>query len=247
MLILSLITFLNLPVYAEEPQVQTLKTLQQNQSEYERRWNMKPVPTRRARFLRFLGEDLSDPTWTPLYIHRFLTKGESTEIRIALLDLIVRSGGKWKNTMQKQFSLEENAEVRGAIIDRTKRLSSPDARQLIQLGTKDTSAIVRRAAMRAIGNHFDLPFSKELVAALQDSDLDVRRFAIRSIGWRKEITAQSELIKVLSDKNATLRFRALYALHKINAPIAVQQVRTLALDQDPDKKISRFAKKIAPK
>ena len=76
-----LFAFLSAPLFADESlSIQIEKLQQQSPAEYERRSELQPRATR-AGHLRFVGSDLKDPIWAPLYLDRYLNGEESTEIR----------------------------------------------------------------------------------------------------------------------------------------------------------------------
>ena len=61
-----------------------LETIKENEPEqYKLLWEQAPYPNRAGQ-LRFVGQALVDPYWTPLYINRYLHKEESTQVRQAL-------------------------------------------------------------------------------------------------------------------------------------------------------------------
>ena len=222
------------------------KAISLPKAEKEERWNMAPRVTR-AGFFRFLGEDLEDPTWTEFYIKRFSEKGEPLPIRLALLDLILRSGGDWSSSMYKYLGIEEEPSIRAAIIDMTKRLEAEEAIAFIDIAITDDSPEVRSAAMRALGNHMDIDRSVELIAALGDPSDQVRLMAIRTIGWTKDRNAIPALTAFLGDKNGMIRLKSLYALDKVDPNEAKLQATNFKLDIDQSSQVRRLSKRILSK
>jgi HEAT repeat protein len=223
-----------------------VKAITRSSAEQDARWNMVPKVTR-AGFYRFLGSDLESPQWTDFYIKRFIEKEEPQPVKLALLDLILRSGGDWSTSMYNHIQKETDPAVRALIIDMTKRLTAEEAIPFIDFATSDESDRVRAAAMRALGNHLSINRSAVLIEALTDPSVDVRLMAIRTLGWSKDTNAIPGLVTLLAEKNNTIRLKSLYALNKIDQEVAKKHVEQLRLVSDFNPQISRLAKKIQSK
>lgn len=212
----------------------------------QERWDLAPSVTRAGSY-RFLGSGLADPKWTPFYLKRFAEKQDSPAVKVALLDLILRSGGEWSEAIYQHLLNESDSTIRAFIIDMTKRLDSATAKAFIDFAVEDESPAVRAAAMRAIGNHLELDRSAVVVEALTDSSNEVKLMAIRTAGWSRNVDAMPNLIALLTDADNTIRLKSLYALQKINLEEAKSQIGKLGLQRDSNSSVQRLATKILSK
>ena len=103
--------------------------------EYQR-WRMQPIPTR-AGFLRFVGSEVVSSEWTPFYLQRFFQADDPHAVKLALLDLIARSGGNWQPTLFAHFHDESNPEIRREIVEMTRQLDIDQKYDLIQIAATD--------------------------------------------------------------------------------------------------------------
>jgi len=206
-----------------------------------KRWHMSPVPTR-AGFLRFVGTDKASPEWTPFYILRFLEADEPLPVRLALLNLIERSGGDWQEELYLHFRSESNPEIRRGIIEMTRRLNISEKEHMIRLASSDSASIVRAEAMRAIGRCPNTDFTHEIEMGLKDSDAEVIQFAARSAGWNKMKPLTSNLADLLEHDDSNVRYQALNALKRIN-PEEASRIAPLHI-HDQDSRVRRISRKL---
>ena|GEM_PF-3700318 len=213
-------------------QLESLKT--QEPQEYLRRSALMPRPTR-AGHLWFVGSELSDPAWAPLYIDRYLNQEEPTNVRRALLYLIYRSLNHIPEEMVALFA-DEPAILRADIIEHI-----PYDRNLTETATRDESSLVRAALARKAGSDLQLP-EETVLLLLQDKDTMVQMDAARA-AYRRNCTTAIPLLKpLISQKtNGTLALRALYALSKLDMQLAIRTVKKHQLTQSPHRHLAIFS------
>jgi len=229
-----LFTLLSVPLFADESLSAQIEKLQlQSPVEYERRAELQPRATR-AGHLRFVGSELTDPTWAPLYLERYLNGDENTEVRRALLHLVYRSLEQIPTDVENQYT-EEPAILRADI------LANSDNSLLTEQGLKDPSPLVRAALARKAGISEEIS-TAVIVHLLQDQDDTVKMDAARA-SYRRDCMDAIPLLIPLSvqQENGTLALRSLYALSKINTEQAVAIVKKHQLAQSSHHNLAIFA------
>ena len=185
---ISLFTLLGFSIANATPDLTYLE--EQNPQEYARISSLEPIPTR-AGHLRFVGSDLVDAKWAPLYLERYTNGTESTDVRNALLDLLYRTLGTLPEEAISSYD-EEPAQIRASIIEMTDfGVIIPEKVQ------KDPSALVRAAFVRQVAKspqasqHF-------IIYALQDEDPKVLADAARA-AHQKECRLAHERVRIRAE------------------------------------------------
>ncbi|MEC7987765.1 MAG: HEAT repeat domain-containing protein [Myxococcota bacterium] len=205
--------------------------------QYERRWNLSPYPNRIGQ-LHFVGSDLISPDWIPLYLERYHQKGESTDVRRALLYLMHRCDPNLHPSILRSYE-SESVELRATIVELT--LPNRFDASLFNLSSRDSSESVQRELLLAISSNPDLPI-KPIRNALQSKDVDVLQAAIRAIHWREAVELIPDLIEQLNHPSTFIQLKALYALSKLDRAEAKRQVKRRRFDQSTDHHVSHLAK-----
>ena len=207
-------------------------------------WTTQPGITR-AGTPRFTDPTLYNPALTPVILERLSSGGENDYVRLALVELLPRTGGEWDGALVELYTTEPSADVRSVMVEVTRRADPEDARALLRQATADSSALVRAAVMRTIPYVDDgAGMSSPLLAGLTDESPEVRSFAARSAGWTGLDDAWDELVVLLSDVEPDIRLHALRALERLDAEAAagLDALDTLEIDIDP--RVSRAARQI---
>lgn len=210
----------------------------------EHAWTTQPGITR-AGTPRFTDPTLYNPALTPVILERLISGGEHDYVRLALVELLPRTGGEWDGALVDLYATESSADVRSVMVEVTRRADPSDARALLLAAAVDDSAMVRAAVMRTIPYVEDGEgMSAPILAGLVDSNPEVRSFAARSAGWTGMSAAWDDLVVLLSDAEPEIRLHALRALERID-PVATAKLTALdTLEIDIDAKVSRAARQI---
>jgi HEAT repeat protein len=207
-------------------------------------WTTQPGMTR-AGIPRFTDPTLYNPALTPVILERLSSGGEHDYVRLALVELLPRTGGDWDGALVDLYTTEQSADVRSVMVEVTRRAAPEDARSLLRQATDDTSALVRAAVMRTIPYVDDgAGMSAPLLAGLSDTNPEVRGFAARSAGWTGLAAAWDDLVVLLGDVEPDNRLKALRALERLDADATAKldALDTLEIDLDP--RVSRAAQQI---
>ena len=200
---------------------------------YEERLQLQPRATR-AGHLRFVGSDLADPEWTPLYVHRYLHKNESTQVRRALLDLIYRSEGALPQEINDTFS-EAPALLQVSMVDMNPYL--PAIAEQINLSSAPQ---VQAALLRQLAKDQQTPTSF-VYEALTSSDPVILRDACR-VAYMRKLTDTLPLLGALFTHNDPhVLLNALYAISKIDQEQARRIVRKYNLTEHSFKNLAYFS------
>ena len=210
----------------------------------EHAWTTQPGTTR-AGTPRFTDPTLYNPALTPVLLERLASGGEHDYVRLALVEVLPRTGGEWDGALVDLYASETSADVRSVMVEVTRRADPEDARALLSQAAGDQSPLVRAAVMRTIPYVEDgVGLSAPLLAGLTDADSEVRSFAARSAGWTGLDAAWDDLVVLLSDAEPEIRLHALRALERLDVG-AVQQLPALqTLEIDIDSRVSRAALQI---
>ncbi|MCA9711667.1 MAG: HEAT repeat domain-containing protein [Myxococcales bacterium] len=205
-----------------------------------------PARTTRAGLLRLTGPLIRDPDSAPILLHRLLSRGESAEVRAAIVEALPRTTGDYSAALADLMALETEPQVRELIAFSLHRAQAPHAIDGLAMGLADVNAGVRAEALRSLGRRPDgSALAKEIAAALTDADERVAVEAARTLGNLQVATAKEALVAQLSASSAELRRHSLRALSRIDAEYtrALPQLQSLRSDADP--KVARVAETIA--
>jgi HEAT repeat protein len=191
-----------------------------------------------------------DPSWsTPeaagAIIVR-LAQGEDTpDERVALLDALSRTGSEWTPAVVGLLSHETHPAVRRMMVELMRDAPVDTARSIVKVALQDASPEVRAAALRVVGFHKSgQDFAALAVPGLRDADPAVRAEAARSIGYAGYTDGFSAIRDLLTDDDASVRFRALRSLEKLDMPQTRQLTELGKLAVDSDLKVAREAQKL---
>lgn len=207
---------------------------------------MTVAPKRtRSGYWRLVGPELEDPSVTPVLLHRYLTGGESPEVRAAIVAALVQLEGSYAKLLGELLGNEPDALVRVGMVSTLRRVPGPDALATLELALVDADPQVRVAAATVAGRH---PEGASLAAPLIDALDDVPAVALaasRSLGYLRVASASGALTELLASPDPDLRLASLQAIDRIDPSYAegLSQLATLVGDADP--KVARAAQRIA--
>lgn len=228
-------TFSN--VYAQSPETKALES--QFPQEYQHRNTISPIATR-AGHLRFVGSELADPMWAPLYIERYLSKKESPAVRRALLDLIFRSQQALPQEIIDTYAQEPDI-LRAEIVDLIP-FGSIRTEDLLQ----DESALVRASLLRKVAKT-PTASTEIILRGLQDTDPHVLADAARAAHQRECTEAITLLSQLITHQDGTVALRSLYALSKLDAERAKDLVQKHKLYNSNHTNLALFAHNLLAK
>jgi hypothetical protein len=211
---------------------------------FEHVMTVEPKRTRSG-FLRLVGPELEDPNAVPVLLHRYLTAGESTEVKAAVLAALVRTQGDYAKVVGDLLGSEPDALVRVGMVSSLRRVPGSDALAAIEIALADADPQVRVAAANVASRH---PEGATLAAPLIDAldDLpDVQLAASRSLGYLHVQSATAALAGLLASADADVRLSSLQAIDRIDPAYAEGLTQLAALVGDADPKVARAAQKIA--
>jgi HEAT repeat protein len=201
----------------------------------------------RAGRLRFSGELLEQPGAGDILLERLLHGGESTALRVALVEALPIAGGDWSEAVVALLETAPEAELRRAIVSALPRAEASMALQGLRVAFRDADPGVRAEAARAAGWRSDASVvAPELRALLFDPDASTRMLAVRSLGWMRDGKSWQRLVHRLDDPSAEVRVEALHALGRIDPDRAGMLPEVRALVQDADPRVSRAASRMVP-
>ena len=236
MTLFSFVALLSLSSVWASPQDNLHMLKQEHPKQYQYRSTLQPLPTR-AGHLRFVGSDLAEPQWAPLYLSRYLHENERPQVRRALLDLIHRSLGHIPSEIIERFG-EEPESIRANILDMSSFGIIPSAE--VQ---QDVSPLVRAAFIRQVSR--DEEASTEFILrAFEDTDSTVLADAARAAHQRGCMEAIPHLARLLSQYDNTVALRALYALSKLDREYARAMVQKYGITESENQHLALFAQSI---
>ena len=204
----------------------------------------EPRPSRSGAPL-FIDPAWSTPDAAGAIIVRIAQGDDTPAERVALLDALSRTGSAWSPAVAGLLDHETHPAVRRMMVELMRDAPVDTARRIVTVGLQDASPEVRAAALRVIGFHKAGQDLAELaVPGLQDTDPVVRSEAARSIGYAGYTEGFPAIRALLSDDDASVRFRALRSLEKLDMPQTRQLTELPALALDPDLKVAREAQKL---
>ncbi len=210
-----------------------------------------PVRTRGGQ-LRFADERLHDnPAATGELLSR-LDRETSSELRVALVEALPRTGGDWIDEALARLPKETDAAVRKALVAIMPRAEPAAGVRGIVLGLADVAEPVRTEAALAAGSvpaqvAAQAGLTELLGKALGDSSAQPRAAAARSLGILGAVGAFDAIRSLLGDQNGTVRLQALRALGRLDVAKAAALPALRALRDDADPKIARAAAAVIQK
>ncbi|MAA78378.1 MAG: hypothetical protein CL916_03895 [Deltaproteobacteria bacterium] len=229
---ISFITFFTCSIANANPSIELLE--QQYPQEFARLQTLAPLPTR-AGHLRFIGSDITNVQWAPLFLNRYMNATESTEVRRALLDLLYRSLGEIPDEIISSYS-EEPDTIRSGILEMTD-FGTIDP----NLAQKDTSPLVRATFIRQVAKSSQASNSF-ILYALQDNDPMVLADAARAAYQKECSDAIPHLASLVTTDNHVVALRSLYALSKLDLSYARSLIQKHNLTESANKNLALFAK-----
>lgn len=233
--------------YAKLTKVQTIHDaaadLQQRRPElFNTVMSLSPTSSRTGA-LRFSGTDHHDPDASVLFAKRLLDASpEQVELRLALADVIRRTGAPHARLSTTLLAAESSPEVRGTLVHNLATVDPELANEGLLLGARDSVAGVREAAYRAAAHQRSISddLRSALLAGLEEADLSARRTAVRSLGVLQVPEALDGVVDQVSSPDPQLRLLALRAVRRIDASrLSALDLEQLA--QDPDRRVAAEA------
>ncbi len=175
-------------------------------------WQAEPLQTRTGapRFENGLGSHL------PI-LERLVLGGDPTEIRVALVDAVIRTEGSWVPWIAEVAQHDPAPEVRRIAAESLRHGEPGEVRSALMSTLTDPHPGVRAASVRAMGRLTpDASFLTALLAATTDSDDEVAGYAARSLGWHQADEAYDAIAALLFRSSETTRVHALRALERID-------------------------------
>ncbi len=196
--------------------------------------------------LRLADEGLHDNPAAAGELLRRLDRESSTELRIALVEALPRTGGPWVDAIVARLPKEGEPAVRKAMVAILPRAEPAAAVAGILLGLGDADDHVRTEAALVAGSiPADLAAQNGLVEPLAKGLVDTNRYvraaAARSLGILREAGAFDGLVALLDDPAPTVRLQAVRALGRIDGTRAGQLPAVRHLRDDADPKVARAA------
>ena len=195
---------------------------------------------------RFTAETVRDPRATVVFIDRLSRKADAEDVRVALAEALPRTGGFYADAVADLFVDEGSATVRTAYVVTARRAPADQALSILRRAFADASIEVRAEAARsaAASNAIGLNLASQLRMALSDSNATIRVEATRTLGALRIEAAKDELNKALSDPSPDVRLEAMRALDRIAPGSLAGTATVVALQSDPDERVSRLAKQL---
>ena len=209
---------------------------------------LEPVKTR-AGHLRFTAREIADPQAAMIFGYRLAEPGSPQELRLALAEVLHRSGGDWSAVLLGQLDGEQDPAVRAILVSTLAKASEGPALLGIHVGLLDPDPGVRRAAAELAGwapsAGRESSVAGPLQAALLDENAEVRAAASRSLGLLGEVDRFELLVPGLADADAEVRLQALRALERLDSrrAAALPAVASLAAEGS-DPRVKRAATKL---
>jgi hypothetical protein len=207
---------------------------------FQRYQSQQAIPTRGG-VLRFRGAELADARLAPLFLERLLQQPEPA-LRLALLEVLPRTGGDWAQAYLDLMRLEPDPELKAFMVASMRWAEGKYGLEAIRLGLEDDSGLVRGEAARAAGWHAQgASLGAELARACGDVDPYTRAMAARSLGYLRVREGFAALLPLLRDADAGVRLQALHALERLDAEALRARPELDDLAHDPDAGVRRAA------
>jgi len=177
-----------------------------------RMWAAEPMMTRTGA-PRFGGE-VGPGIWV---MERLVFGEDSTEVRVALVDALIRAEGAWVQWITPVVLTDPAPEVRRIAAEILRHTSPEEAKEALLGALHDAEPGVRAASARAIGRLQAGPsLQHALLDAAADPDDEVAGYAARSLGWLRTENAYEAIAALLGRSNDQTRVHALRALERID-------------------------------
>jgi hypothetical protein len=224
----------------------TVKTLAaEDPALHERLLSMEPATTH-AGSIRFTDPAIHDPRATAVLLHRLQTENLDPAMRAALVEALPRTGGDYGEAAVALLGQEKDASVRTALVGTMRRAQPDRAVEGVSLGLSDEDPRVRAEAATMAGWISEgATLEPQLLSALKEQDPQIRAAASRSLGVLEVASAFDAIVPLLADDSAEVRLQALHAIERIDAGQASKLDALRGLQNDPDSRVSRAAKKLA--
>ena len=191
-----------------------------------------------------------EPAWrapeaAPALLVRIAEGDDTAQEKIGLLDALSRNSGDWAEGVLGLAQHESDPMVRRMMIEILRHAPLEVAEAGVQLGLADASIEVRAAAARVVGSHPQgATMGALLLGGLQDASPVVREESARSIGYAGYVPAFDATRSLLTDTDATVRYRALRSLEKLDSDRTAKlpELQRLVVDADP--KVARQAQEL---
>jgi hypothetical protein len=196
--------------------------------------------------LRFADERLHDNPAAAAELLRRLDAEPRTEVRVALVEALPRTGGPWLDAILARLSQESEPAVRKAMVAILPRAEPQAAIAGILQGLGDADGYVRTEAALVAGSiPAALAATEGLITPLQNALTDdhapTRAAAARSLGILGAASAFAAVVPLLGDADPTVRLEAVRGLGRIDATRAAGLATVRSLRHDSDPKVARAA------
>ena len=198
---------------------------------------------------RFNSASIHDhPAMAAVLLER-LSHEPSSELRIALVEALPRTGGEWFDALLERYASEQDPGVRREMMAILPRARPEQAALGLLRGLSDADALVRAEAALAVGSAPEAARGTNalfgrLQELLQDTEPAARASAARSLGILGHGPSFSLLTKLLRDPSALVRLQAVRALDRLDRPRAGALADLSALQDDADAKVARAARRV---
>ncbi len=178
-----------------------------------RMWTAEPMMTRTGA-PRF-GSDIGPSVWV---MERLVLGEDPTEVRVALVDALIRAEGPWAHWITHVVLTDPAPEVRRIATEILRHTSPEQAREGLLGALHDAEPGVRAASARAIGRlQADSRLQEALLGAAADPDDEVAGYAARSLGWLRTEHAYETIAALLVRTRVQTRVHALRALERLDS------------------------------
>lgn len=120
------------------------------------------------------------------------------------------------NELARQIQIEPDPLVREAIVDTVSKFKTPLAQQVLEAGTQDGDAEVRRKCCVALGKRGDAASVAVLARVLHtDDDDSVRVAAVQALGGSRTAEAIKAVTVALEDRDPAMQYAGVKSLESI--------------------------------
>jgi len=197
--------------------------------------------------LRLADERLHDNPAAAGELLRRLDVATETELQVALVEALPRTGGDWLDAILARLPQEDAPPVRKAMVAILARAEPTAALPGIVMGLGDGDSHVRTEAALVAGS---IPaaaaggLTGALEKVLADDHGPARAAAARSLGILQAASAFDGVAALLGDADANVRLQAVRALGRIDQARAAELSAVRSLRTDADAKVARAARAV---
>lgn len=185
----------------------------------------------------------AEPKVASVIIDRLARKADPEDVRVALVDALPKTGGRYADALTELFVDENSAKVRAAFV---RAIPTDQSLAILRRAFADPSTEVRVVALKSASTHAVCEqLASELRNTLADREPVLRAEAARSIGALKIAAARDELVRALGDADPEVRFEAMRALDNIAPGSLAGTAAVTALTNDPDTRVAQLAQKLS--